>query len=178
MIYSIARNVLIGIWIGLFSCYAYEYVPPEYDNYKKSKVRQIYDIVSAQTGQIQDKLPLVISDEGIVNAYNDGSQIVIYMGIVNASQSWDEVALILGHEIAHGTLGHLEGLDGLMSNAIAVLEGNADKMGAVYMMKAGYDICKGREFWHRQQLERGNYQGQNHPNYSYRYDELDIGCEK
>jgi hypothetical protein len=47
----------------------------------------------------------------------------------------------------------------------------------VYALKAGYDVCMGRKFWKRERIEEGNYQGLNHPDYSYRYDELNFNCE-
>jgi hypothetical protein len=43
-------------------------------------------------------------------------------------------------------------------------------------MKAGYDVCKAREIWKRIRLENGNYQGADHPDFNYLYDELNINC--
>jgi predicted Zn-dependent protease len=142
-----------------------------------SQIREVYSKLIAQTGQTQSKLPLIIEDDAQVNAYNDGTKIVLFTGMIKALKNYDEVALVLGHEIAHGTLGHLGGLAASLSNDQAVLEGNADKMGAVYALKAGYDVCMGRKFWKRERIEEGNYQGLNHPDYSYRYDELNFNCE-
>jgi predicted Zn-dependent protease len=151
----------------------------------KEKVQQLYKKLWAQIGQAQDAIPLMIEENETENAYNNGRIIVIYTGIID-NYSWDEIALVLGHEIAHGTLGHLNAYmpvpqgnseTEMGSNGfIAVLEGNADKMGAVYMMRAGYDICKGREIYKAWRDKSGNYIGQNHPNYSYRFDELNINC--
>ena len=151
---------------------------------QKDRIRLIYKQLVVQTGQSQDALPLVISDENIDNAYNDGTQVVYFMGLYNHAQTWDEVAMVLSHEIAHGMLGHLNmPLNELKPGDIAVLEGNADKMGALYMMKAqakygsGFDVCKGRllfEYWADQ---NGDALGQDHPPYSYRIDQLNIGCE-
>lgn len=50
-------------------------------------------------------------------------------------------------------------------------------MGAVYMMKAGYDVCKGRELFKHWLDARGDYLDGDHPNYAYRYNELNINCE-
>ena len=111
-----------------------------------------------------------------MNAYNDGKKVVIYMGLVDSVDSWDEIALVLGHEVAHGMLGHLDKLNTTNADEESVLEANADKMGAFYMMKAGYDICKGRELYKTWKNNNGNYIGLDHPDYSYRYDELNIGC--
>lgn len=142
------------------------------------KVRAIYAQIIANTGQIQDTMPLVISEELVDNAYNDGEKIVIYRGLINHAHSWDEVALVLAHEVAHGMLWHLKmNAEGFTAYQISVLEGNADKMGAVYMMKAGYDVCKGRELFKYWREEKGNALGQSHPDFSYRYDELNINCK-
>jgi predicted Zn-dependent protease len=151
----------------------------------ENKVYKMYDKINAQTGQVQDSVPLLIVDSPEKNAYNNGIFIVMYTGFINDA-SWDEIAMVLGHEIAHGMLGHLNAqmpvpqnnnLTAMGTNGfIAVLEGNADKLGAIYMMKAGYDICKGREIFKRWKEEKGNYLAQNHPDYSYRYDELNINC--
>lgn len=141
------------------------------------KVQQMYNRIQAQTGSRQTYVPLVVVDEDTINAYTDGSVIVIYTGLINSSDTWDEVALVLGHEIAHVNLGHLTNFEIKSPGEMAVLEANADKLGAVYAMKAGYDVCKGREFFKRLRLSGGNYQGLDHPDYSYRYDELNINCE-
>lgn len=143
------------------------------------RIQEIYKNIVAQTGQIQDALPLQIVNADIINAYTDGNKVVIYRGIINYAQNEDEVALILGHEVAHGMLRHVYYHQFHSSTLeITAAEANADKLGAVYIMKAGFDICKGREFWKRMLKQSGNYQGQDHPNYSYRYDELNIGCTK
>lgn len=143
----------------------------------KAKVLAMYNEILAQTGQGQDALPLFIVNEDIDNAYNDGTKVVIYRGLIDHTKSWDEVALVLGHEVAHGMLGHLHNFPDRDGNQTAVLEGNADKMGAVYIMKAGYDICSGREIFLRWKKQNGNALGQDHPDYSYRYDELNINCD-
>lgn len=141
----------------------------------EEKVRAIYEEMWRQTGQIQDKLPLEIVRNSQINAYNDGKKIVIYTGLIDYAESWDEIALVLGHEIAHGTLYHLT--MNVEETKIMVLEANADKMGAVYVMKAGYDVCEGREFFKRLLQNNGDYLGGDHPGFAYRYSELNIGCE-
>lgn len=142
----------------------------------KEDIRQIYAKLWAQTGQIKDKLPLVIEKNNQENAYNDGTKIVIFTGMIDTAKSDDEIALILGHEIAHGNLWHLKmGLKILTDEQLSELEANADKMGAVYMMKAGYDVCAGREMFKRWQ-KQGDYVSADHPNHAYRYAELNINC--
>ena len=166
--------VVVGVAFSSFVVWDYNYS----EQAQKDKIREIYRQLIAQTGQSQDALPLVISDEMIDNAYNDGTQIVYYMGLYSHARSWDEVAMVLSHEIAHGMLWHLRMDDSkLTSNDIAVLEGNADKMGALYMIKAGYDVCEGRNLFKYWGEENGDALGQDHPPYSYRYAQLNINCE-
>jgi len=143
------------------------------------RVRDIYQQLIVNTGQSQEALPLVIVESPEINAYNDGNNIVIYRGLIDSTESWDEVALVLGHEIAHGMLWHLRMLNQWKSfndQEVSVMEANADKLGVVYMMKAGYDVCKGREMFKHWKELRGNALAQSHPDFSYRYDELNINC--
>lgn len=143
----------------------------------QKKTIEIYKEIVKSTGQVQDAVPMYIVENDQENAYTDGTKVVVYTGLIKNASSWDEIALVLGHEVAHVNLGHLGGLNTNKANEISVLEANADKMGALYMMKAGYDICKGREIYKRWLSNNGNYLGQSHPNYSYRYDELNVNCE-
>jgi len=142
------------------------------------RVQQLYREIIIQTGQSQDALPLYVVDSPEDNAYNNGRKIVIYTGLINHASSWDEIALVLGHEVAHGNLWHLKmPLDKLKDEDIQVLEANADKMGAIYMMKAGYNVCKGRMLFKYWEHENGDSLGGNHPNYAYRFDQLNINCD-
>lgn len=146
---------------------------------KKITNQQVFDVyrkIVAATGQTQDALPLKIDSGDDDNAYNNGAVIVIYRGLIDRAKSVDEIALVLGHEVAHGMLGHLGKLNTDDKDEVTVLEGNADKMGAVYMMKAGYDVCKGRMLYTRWLKEGGEALNQNHPPDAYRWAELNIGC--
>tara|TARA_R110000822_G_scaffold275773_1_gene397892 strand:+ start:22360 stop:22917 length:558 start_codon:yes stop_codon:yes gene_type:complete len=179
-IYKASVNILLSLIVFLaileisFILYKSDKI---YQMYSDNKVRKIYHQIIVATGQSQDALPLVISSENIENAYNDGTKIVIYKGLIDSTDSWDEVAMVLGHEVAHGTLAHLDMLNEKSTNDdISVLEGNADKMGAYYMMKSGYDICKGRQLYKRWRDNNGDALTQNHPDYSYRYAQLNINC--
>lgn len=155
------------------------YVNSRTHKISNERVQEIYHKLLTETGQVQDALPLQVDESSTVNAFNDGSRVVIYRGMLNFVTNEDELALVLGHEIAHGMLKHLayqEFLSSTLSTSEA--EANADKMGAVYMLKAGYNVCVARDLWRRMRIEDGNAQGQDHPTFSYRYDELDIGCGK
>lgn len=146
------------------------------DVYQYKEVRKIYKQLLARSGQTQEALPLYLEESDEENAYNDGTKVVIFTGLIQKAKNWDEISLILGHEIAHGMLWHLK-MKLEDKDLITVAEANADKLGAYYMMAAGYDICKGREIFKRWKETGGNHQNQSHPNHSFRYDELNINCE-
>jgi Zn-dependent protease with chaperone function len=93
--------------------------------------------------------------------------------------SYDSIALVLGHELAHIHLRHNE-LKDFYGNKLGSQynEAMADKLGAFYALRAGFDVCKGREVWKYFLNKYGNRINSTHPNHSYRYEELDIGCSK
>jgi hypothetical protein len=140
------------------------------------EVHEMYTKIVAASGQTQDALRLYINDADTINAYNDGSSIVIYRGLINYVQSKDELALVVAHEVAHGMLQHLGKLHTNIPSEVAVLENNADKYGAILMMKAGYDVCLGRNLFLRWSASYGNALNQDHPPHSFRYAELNIKC--
>jgi len=184
-IFRVLAAIVIDVALVFLVGYIYVY---EYSSYGRTlKAYAIYAELLTTTGQTEHSLPLRVVDSPSINAYNDGQEIVLYTGLINETESWDEVALVLGHEIAHGTLGHLNEHppvpdqlpdSGMGPNDyISILEANADKLGAVYMMKAGYDVCKGREIMLRWEKQNGNALGESHPDYAYRYSELNINCQ-
>ncbi len=177
------RRIVIGVVGGTLLASLITYTYMKHFSYiaMEDHVQDIYRQLWVQTGQNQERIPLEVVDSPIINAYNNGNKIVIYTGLIYSTKSWDEIALVLGHEIAHGNLWHLKMLNkwkvGRSDLEIAVLEANADKLGAVYMMKAGYNICKGRELMKHWLIDNGDYQGGDHPGYAYRYNELNINCD-
>ncbi len=143
-----------------------------------AQVFEIYRQIVAASGQTQDALPLRIENNPEVNAYNDGHQVGIYRGLIASAKNKDEIALILGHEVAHGMLQHLGKLNTPDAYETSVMEGNADKYGAFLAMKAGYDVCVGREVFYRWMCENGNALGLSHPANGYRFLELNVNCGK
>jgi Zn-dependent protease with chaperone function len=53
-------------------------------------------------------IPVVLAQQNNANAFTDGKQIVIQSGIMRVAQTDSELALIVGHELAHVTMGHLQ----------------------------------------------------------------------
>jgi membrane-associated protease RseP (regulator of RpoE activity) len=71
-----------------------------------------------------------------IDAYSEGERIVVYSGLLRFLESDDELAVILGHELAHGLLD--AGLDP------AAAEREADRVGLYLAALAGYDVAVAR----------------------------------
>lgn len=119
--------------------------------------------------------PVLIMEESLVNAYADGETIQVTVGMMNYVESDEELALVVGHELAHNVMGHmakkngnralgavvdilLAGLTGYSSNTFANLAGmaystdfehEADYVGLYFMERAGYDGSDVAGFWRR-----------------------------
>lgn len=91
----------------------------------------------------------------------------------------DAIALVLAHEVAHITLGHVHIPSDIRTKDIMqTLEAQADKMGAFYMMRAGYNLCAGRESWKALEELYGDVLIQDHPDFAYRFAQLNINCRE
>ncbi len=53
-------------------------------------------------------IPVILQTETTVNAYTDGDKIVIYSSILRLARTDAELAVIIGHELAHVNLGHVD----------------------------------------------------------------------
>lgn len=53
-------------------------------------------------------VPVNLANSGQANAFTDGQKIVIYSRILQIAQSDDELALVVGHELAHVNMKHIE----------------------------------------------------------------------
>lgn len=95
--------------------------------------------------------PLYIIKDNSVNAFSSSNKIGINTGMLRYTRNRDELARVLGHELGHKALHHEESN---VPNEYA-----ADRMAAIYMRGAGYDVCKGAALLKR----RGSNGGSNHP---------------
>ncbi|HEX7905188.1 MAG TPA: M48 family metalloprotease [Chitinophagaceae bacterium] len=69
----------------------------------------IFDIVKDNPLYIKQMPLLVIDRSGVVNAYSIGNNtIIVNAGLITFSQSREEIALALAHELAHDILNHTE----------------------------------------------------------------------
>jgi Zn-dependent protease with chaperone function len=53
-------------------------------------------------------IPVVYAAAEDVNAYTDGEKIVVYAGMLDIAKTDAQLALIIGHELAHANLGHID----------------------------------------------------------------------
>jgi len=115
-----------------------------------------------------------------LNAFADGDNIILYMGMLKFVKSDDELAAILGHEMAHNTQKHSRNktvnaavghmlvdlpirlLLGVTTHAGARMGGQmfspqyeteADYVGLYYTARAGYDIHNVADVWRRMSVE-------------------------
>jgi hypothetical protein len=99
---------------------------------------------------------------GARQAAADGDTVTLSMGILDFVRSDDELAFVMGHELAHNILGHREFLDstgtsrhglfaGLGGNGARVreTERQADYLGLYLAAWAGYDYHAAADFWRR-----------------------------
>ena len=98
---------------------------------------------------------LRLKQSSAINAYADGQHITVTSGMMDFVKTEDELALIIGHELAHNTLAHIRKI---LSNYIMTLgatrytrpfESEADYVGLYYQVRAGYSPDGVESFWRR-----------------------------
>ena len=138
-----------------------------------------------------------LSDE--VNAFADGDSIYVTTGFLRFVEDDDELAAVIGHELAHNTRGHIDAkrgnefigilLGALVGAAIGVdmtetgravgaqaysqaFEAEADYVGVYRAARAGYDIRNAMKFWRRMAAENPHaihLEGSTHPSTAKRF---------
>ena len=120
--------------------------------------------------------PVVLGNGDEVNAYADGNQVIIQRGMMRFASNDTELGLVISHEIAHNSMGHMrakmtnytlgsildiaaqillkiptQGLFGnLGGNAFSQgFEAEADYVGLYIMAQSGGDIDNAPQFWRR-----------------------------
>jgi hypothetical protein len=96
-----------------------------------------------------------------LNAFSDGRYVTFTTAMLDFLKSDDELAILIGHELAHNVLGHKarleqEGvptglLSGIGANAgkVWATEAEADRLGLRLAWAAGYDISAAADLWRR-----------------------------
>lgn len=98
-----------------------------------SEAEKIYHNILAQNG-IRIGPKLIFSNSNEVNASASVLWITVNKGMLNITNR-NEIALVLGHELAHWKLGH--------GGSSHTNEYAADRLGFYYASKAGYNACSG-----------------------------------
>lgn len=90
-----------------------------------------------------------------INAFANGRHITVTTGMLDFTESDDELALILGHELAHNTMGHIRKvignfiLSGFATRYTRPFELESDYVGLYYMVRAGFNPDGVETFWRR-----------------------------
>lgn len=143
--------------------------------------------------------PLRLANESVVNAYADGKSIMVTRGMMRFATDDRELALVIGHELAHNTMGHIDkktanAVVGMVFDILAASKGvntnsafgkagaqaysqafesEADYVGMYYLARAGYDSTGAADFWRRMAAEHpGNIKGNysaSHPSTTERF---------
>jgi membrane-associated protease RseP (regulator of RpoE activity) len=85
--------------------------------------------------------PAVLSVLDNVDAHTEGARMVVYSGMLRFTESDDELAIVLAHELAHGLLGR--------ELSVENAESEADYLGLYLVARAGYDVAVAAEFARR-----------------------------
>jgi len=99
--------------------------------------------------------PALLKMSGAVNAYANGRTITVTTAMMDFAQTDEELALIIGHELAHNTMGHVRKaiwnavISGFATRTTRPFESEADYVGLYYMARAGYDLEGVEDFWRR-----------------------------
>ncbi len=161
-------------------------VPSNYD--VNARTMMIYGKIQKATGEMERvpelRIVNLVNNQGqlIMNAYAYDKETILItpleLDFDYAHGGDDAVAFVLGHEMAHVILGHVTKYAKQTRDERLVEEAEADKYGAFLMMRAGYDICKGRKNWKALLELTGDVLIEDHPSLDYRYGQLDINCEE
>lgn len=151
--------------------------------------------------------PVNVVSNDAVNAYADGKAIYITSGMMRFTETDEELATVIGHELAHNQMDHIgkqsnNRVLGVILGAIVTVatgvdvtnlggnlgagafsqdfEAEADYVGIYATARAGYDIKQAPNFWRRMGAEHpaGIAHGASHPNTANRYLALDKAVQE
>ena len=120
---------------------------------------------------------LRLQDGSAINAYANGRTITVSAGMLEFVDSDEELALIVGHELAHNTMGHIRKsvmnylLSGGATRYTRPFESESDYVGMYYMVRAGFDPAGVEDVWRRlaEVDPRSVNRAKTHPTFPDRY---------
>jgi predicted Zn-dependent protease len=127
------------------------------------------------------RVRLARSDQ--VNAFANDGYVIMTTAMLNFTQSDDELALVIAHELAHNILGHPERLRaqkvptegffrsfGKNASRVRATEEEADRLGIKLLWAAGYDVGAAIPLWRRlhARFDKGPQLFRTHPDISHR----------
>lgn len=123
------------------------------------------------------KTRLRYSGSTSINARATGTSITMTRGMMDFTLSDDELAQVIGHELAHNMMGHIRKvattmiLSGFAKRYARPFESEADYVGLYYMVRAGYDPTGIEAFWRRlaEFDPRSVNRARTHPTFPDRY---------
>ena len=120
---------------------------------------------------------LRLTQSAAINAYADGRNLTMTTGMIDFAKSDNELALIIGHELGHNTMGHVR--KSILNYIISFggtrytrpFESEADYVGLYYMARAGYSPQGVEKFWQRLAsiAPKSIHRAKTHPTYPERY---------
>lgn len=137
----------------------------------EQRLQAVYNRLKINVGEYGTPKEVIVIPSNAVNAYTDGENIGITEKLLSMIKNDDQLALILAHELSHIIL-HDPETTGISQS---LKEAHADKLGAFIIMKAGFDICKGREIFKKLFEKFGDTaESSDHPGFAYRYNQLSL----
>ncbi len=137
----------------------------------------LFDRIHRVSHLSQERWEPILIDQDSFNAFTTGgTYIVVHSGLMKEVQSDDELAVVLGHEIAHTVANHVferqtHQTAALIAGSKAAQQGGyqaaftheseveADRIGILYAALAGFDPYAASRIWQRQYLKEGSARG-------------------
>lgn len=127
-------------------------------------------VIAASHFRDADTPELAVIDDPAWNALaTTGGRTIFFAGLVDSSTD-DEIAVVMGHELAHSSLSHItetqwqsrvkkafnrSGVQqGFAESFSTIHEREADEIGLLYSTLAGYDPTAGRDLWAKKAASR------------------------
>ncbi len=144
------------------------------DSGQFERLVRVFDRVHAVSHLRQERWQPILIAEDSFNAFTTGgTYIMVHLGLMRQLPDDDELAAVIGHEIAHTVANHvferqshaqLSALAGSKASRRGSYqaafthenEREADRIGILYSALAGFDPLAARDIWQRQYLAEGS----------------------